>query len=487
MALKDDIPALIETHKNLSEHMAHNANLFDVFEGQLLPLLLQDLKKQLSENSFEQIKHRMSPINIMNKVVSKLSTIYSRPPIRTILGGKKKDQKSLGELMRVLEFDTCMQDANSFFNLFKATWVEPYNDGGVPRLRTIPSDRFFVWSNDKVDPTRPTHFVKIMGIDSKTNKVTYHAYTKDEFLIFDSDKVVDTAAMAELDNDGVNEYKALPGVYINRSKHSLIPKIDTDMLTMTKLIPILLSDANFALMYQSFAIIYGIDVDDENLKMAPNAFWRFKTSATATGDVKPEIGVLKPEVDTDKVLSFTLAQIALWLESKGIKPGAVGSLQVESAASGVAKIIDEADTTEDRKKQVATFAPKDAQLLELIVNNMIPVWNGEPEFKLEASFSGKDIRISSEFPEQKPILDEGAAADTEIKKLNSRLTTRKRAIKKLNPDMTEEEVEKLMAEIEAENPPVETDEEEGGGEDNPPPDGKPPKPKKKDDGKKPKA
>ena len=247
--------------------------------------------------------------------------------------------------------------------------------------------------------------------------------------------------------DGINEYGVLPGVYINRSRHSLIPKIDTDTLNMTKLIPVLLADCNFATMFQSFSIIYGIDVNDENLKMAPNAFWSFKSDPSR--DTKPEIGVLKPEVDTDKVLGLVKTELAMWLESKGIKPGSVGSMTADNAASGIAKMIDESDTTEDRKKQVSIFAPRDAECLEVIINHMLPVWKMDPAFTADIPFIGDGYAVGVEFPEQKPLVDEAVATETEIKKIQNGLTTKKRAIKKLNPDMTDDQVEELLNEIQA--------------------------------------
>lgn len=451
MGLRQDVPKLVKYYKDNTDFFDHNAKLFDVSEGNLLPLILKDLKKQLSENSYEQIQHRVAPINVMNKVVSKLSTIYSKPPNRSVVGGKKRDNTALGELIRVMEYDTAMADANAFVNTFKSTWIEPFLDEGMPRLRSIPSDRFFVWSNNTVDPTRPTHLIKLMGVDSETKAVIFYAYTADEFLVFDSQENIRSEIMASIGNPaGVNEYKVLPGVYVNRSKYCLMPMPDTDMLAMTKLIPILLSDCNFALMYQAFSIVYGIDVDDQNLKMAPNAFWRFKSSPTAAGDVKPEVGVLKPQVDSDKVLNLVQAEVAMWLDSKGIKAGSVGKIMADDSVSGVAKMIDEADTTEDRKRQVSVFSPKDSRLLELVINNMIPVWKRDPAFKLEVTFLGQAYRVSCDFPEQLPVVDEGATTDAEVKKLTAGLTTRELSIKKLNPDMTDEEVQELIAKIDAE-------------------------------------
>jgi hypothetical protein len=450
MGLRQDVPALIAAWKANEYKIQHNADLFQISEGNLLPLLMKDLKEQLNENSYQRIQHRIPPINVQNKIVKKLSTIYSTSPIRQIVGSKRKeDAKQLGELLKTMEFDTQMSQGNFLFNTFKSTWMEPYLHNGQPKLRAIPSDRFMVWSKDKVNPTDPTHFMKAMyKID---DAIVFYAYTKDEFLIFDENgKILDSEMQSVGNPSGVNEYKSLPGVYINRSQYCLIPPPDTDMLKMTKLIPILLADCNFAVMFQAFSIIYGIDVTDTNLKMAPNAFWSFKSDPNL--ETKPEIGVIKPEVDTDKVLTLLAAQISLWLESKGIKPGTIGTLNVQNAASGIAKIIDEADTVENRKDQVMIFRPKDSQLVEIIINNFMPIWKKRPGFKPPAVFYTETIRISTEFPEQRAMVDEGATTDTEIKKLDAGLTTRKRSLKVLNPDMTDEQIDELFNEIEAEQP-----------------------------------
>jgi hypothetical protein len=454
LALVNDVPSLIEFWKDNQSTFIHNNKLFDVYEGQLLPYILEDLKRQLSEKSYETIQHRVPPINILKRIIDKLSKIYTKPPIRTVINGKKKDKDALGELLRVSEFDAQMSDANEFFNLFKNTFVEPYLHNGVPKIRALPSDRFFAYSVDAADPTNPTHIVKIMGVDPKDkSKVIFHAYTDEEFLIFDSKGVVRRELMAIYGrDDGRNIYGKIPGVYINRSKYNIIPKPDTDILPMTKLIPILLSDCNFAVMFQSFSIIYGIDVNDENLKMAPNAFWRFKSEPGT--ETKPEIGVLKPEVDTDKVINLISSELAMWLDSKNIKPGTVGDMTIQNAASGVAKIIDESDTSEDRRKQTTYFSAGEIQLLQLIINHMFPVWKTDKSFSFEGNFSGQDVRLSSIFPEQRPIIDPKQVVDTEVAKLDAGLTTKKLAIKNINPDMTDEDINNLITEIDAEKQKV---------------------------------
>ncbi len=449
MALKDELKELAEIRKDLSGKIGHNFTLFDIFEGNLLEYVLADLKVQLSEKSYETAQSRVPAINVLKRIVDKLSKIYLIPPKREMVGGSEADNRKLSEFTDKIGLNEAGQDANEIFNLAKSVAIEPYLDKGKPCLRVLPPNQFFVVSKDPVNPMRPTHFVKIMGktkVGAEEREVMF-AYTDTEFQIFDSAGEARPELMRKYQNDGKNLFGAIPFVYINRSKYRLIPTQDTDTLSMTKLIPILLTDATFASMFQSFSILYGIDVDDENLTMSPNAFWRFKSKGD---DTKPEVGSIKPEADTDKILGLAKTLLALWLESKNIKPGSVGTLTTENAASGIAKMIDESDTSEDRKIQANIFAPAEEELLSLLINKMHPVWKGDKDYIHRSETFGANLDFNSTFPEQKPVLDQTKLLDDELKKLDKGLTTKKRALKKIEPDMTDLEIDQVLTEIDEE-------------------------------------
>ncbi len=456
MALENDIPVLLKCYQDQKDRMAHNNVLFNIYEGDLLTYILKDLKEQLSSTSYDYIKHRVSPINILKRLIDKLSKIYAKPPSREILKAKDSDKKLLSEYHKSMAINVNLGMSNEFFNLYKNTFIEPYVDNGKPRLRILPSDRFFVYSRDDVNPLRPTHFIKVMGTYKKADGsecMIFYAYTDEEFLIFNDKEEILLDKMAQIYEDapdefGQNPFKKIPGIYINRSKVDLTPKIDTDTLAMTKLIPILLSDLNYAVMFQAFSIMYGIDLDEEGLKMAPNAFWRFKSSKS-NPDAKPHVGVIKPEADIDKVLSLVREELAMWLNSKNIRPGTIGALNSENAASGVSKVIDEMDTSEDRQKQVPYFIDAERELHDLIINHMHPVWSEYEDFELKGKFS-VGISVETTFPEQRPIMDINTATDAQIKQMDAGLQDRESAMKALNPDMTPEQIKEKLAKIDKE-------------------------------------
>lgn len=436
----------IQKHRGWS---AHNDKLFRIFEGELLEQLLLDLKNQLHERAYKDIEHRVAPINVLNRMLSKLSKIYVNAPRRQVIGGTDKDQELLDWYIEQFDFNTVMAQANLFFNMFKCTALDPFLDQGKPTLRVLPSDRFLVFSADKINPLRPTHFIKCMGkckIGEETKEVFY-VYSDSEFCIIDQagDLIPELMSDPEIRAlEGVNTYGKIPNIYINRSKHRLVPTADTDTLRMTKLLPILFSDLNYACMYSTFSIFYGIDIEAKNLTMSPNSFWDLKSDPTS--GKTPQIGVIKPEVDSEKVLNLVKTQMSIWFQSRNIKPGSMGSMDAQDLASGISKVIDESDTSDDRKEQVPYFMHGEAQFWDLLMHHLHPIWVTDPLFEQKALFS-PSAKVRVQFPDQKPDFNGSQTVDIEIKKLQAGLTTKKRALKTLNPEMSEDEVEALLEEI----------------------------------------
>lgn len=427
--------------------LEHNRALFDIYEGDLLTYVLRDLSAQLSIRSFDQVKHRVVPINVLKRVIEKLSKIYSNGVVREFEPEDDRTKAFTDFYIKSMNPNVVMGLANEFFNLFKNTCVEPYLDKGMPKLRTIPSDRFIVYSDDPIDPMRPTNWIKYMG--NRGEKKIYYQYTDTEFLITDEGGAVQYDLMESVGNpDGVNIYGKIPMVYINRSRHELVPPIDTDTLTMTKIFPVLMSDLNYAIMYQSFSIIYAIDADMTNITQSPNAVWNLKSDAQS--DKTPQVGTIKPSVDISEVMSYIQMQLAFWLNTKNIRPGTIGALTKDNFASGISKMVDEMDTSEDRQKQVGYFVEAEKQLWDLVFNYMHPVWANEPGFMGPSGLSPvKEIEVY--FSEQKAATDESKVLDDTIKALNAGLITKKDAVLRVNCEMSEQDVEEYMAELEGVN------------------------------------
>jgi len=439
MALQQRIPELLQYIKDNDSFTSHNVKALDMYEGNLATHVLDVLKSTLNDNYYNRIKHRVIPINVLRKIIDKLSKVYLNNPIRT----DAKYQDFIDDYSSWIKINERMNIADEYANLFKGYALEPYAHNGKPKLRVIPYDRFLVKSEDSIDPLNPTTFIKFMGKRQKMNgrgKTTanvYHAYTKDEFISFDSDG--DVIAEDMEGNDGVNPIGRIPFVYGNRSRIDLIPQIDTDLLQMSVLIPVVLTDISGAAFFQCFSVIYTIDVDEANLSMSPNALWNLKSDAKS--DKTPSLGTVKPEVDTDKILQMTASIMAFWLEAKNIKVGSIGNLNVDNASSGIAKMIDEMDTFEVRKTSIKFFENEEQELWSLL-KDMNNYWVKSNQIKY--GLIGDDFDPMIEFDEPKPYISRSEELNMLVTELNNGLVTKERAIKQLYPDLPQEEIDELL-------------------------------------------
>lgn len=437
---------IVELHQKRGSYISHNFQLIDIFEGNLQCYIDKELRAQLSPQTYQQAVFRLSPVNILPKVIDKLTNIYQTSVLRTVEGGTETDKALLDWYADSMCANTMLNISNELFNLCKTSLLYPYVQNGAPKLRVIQNDKFMVFSDDALSPHIPTQ-VTVFG-DCIDGKNIYWTWTSDNLMISDSDGKIRYELMAKYNNpDGVNPIGRLPFVYVNESKNKLYPTIDTDTLKMVKMLPVMLTDLNTAAMFQSFAILYGVDVDFTDIKFAPNVVWQLKSDPTT--DKKPEIGTIKPQVDYDQVLGLIQAQLSMWLATKGIRASSIGQLAPDNFASGISKVIDEMDTYEARQKQVSVFEDAEEELWDLTLNYMHPYWKDSGQVDNNATFT-PSAEVGVKFAVQLPMQSRGAAVNDLKTEYASGFISRKRAIAKLNPELSDAEIDALILEIDQE-------------------------------------
>lgn len=428
-----------------SELYTHYKTL-DILEGNLEPYILKCLEKQLSQRVMMYAKQRLVPINIFPRYVDKLTNIYQTGVVREVQDGDQSDSDLVGWYEKAMSVNKIMHQGNRLFNACKSCLVHPYATETGPKLRVIPNDRFIVCSFDPIEPTKPTMVILLAGKDSMDREV-YWVYTDAQFLVIKSDRSIDYQAMAEMGvPDGLNPYGVLPFIYVNSSSLRLRPTPDTDSTAMAEFVPMALTDLNLAAMFSAFSITHITNGSVENLVYAPNALW-FLKSDDPEKDV--EIGTLKPEVDYQEVLNLIQSEMSLWLGSKGIKAAGIGNLTQENYASGISKIIDEADTYDVRQMQTLVFSEAEKALWDLILRYMHPVWVSQGLVENRAQFSPA-AEVTIKFQVVPVGTQRSQLINDQKEEYAAGFTTRRRAISMLNPQMSMAEVDALIADIEDE-------------------------------------
>jgi len=454
MSLVEESKELIAEFLNKSsqEYIHRNTALYEVNEGNILPHILQALKPQFGENTYEQMTFRIPPINILKRVVDKLSRIYQPGPSRYVTGGQDKDDELLAWYQDHFSTDVKMNTANEYFNLFKNTLIKICLVDGVPTLTPLPSDRSYVFAKNRLNPMKVTHVLTVQETyvdlkDTMKKSFLYHLYSDQEFLILQDD-IVRWDLLEEAGNpEGINPYGKLPFVYVTKSNNEIIPIPDTDMYNMSLLVPICLTDLNAGMMFSVHPIKYVINLSAEKLVYSPNSVWTFKVDPGQDG--KSEIGILKPDMNSSEALTLIQAQLGLWFQTIGIRPGAIGNLTTETQASGISKMIDEMDTAEHRMKQIGYFQKAEDDLWDFVLNYAHPYWISSAQIDQSLAWSPA-AKVTVNFAEQIPMQTKAELLKSLIDSLNAGLTTKRRALREANPRMTEKEIDELLFEIEQE-------------------------------------
>lgn len=442
---KKKIKALLADINSRCHEIDYDKKLYNIFKGQLLQYILLELGKQLSGESAKIAAQRIPPINVLQRVINKLSKLYSKGVARTVVNGDENDQEALSWYQDQMKPDIFFMLANEYFNLSKRVLVQPFLSGAdtlepTPSMRVIPAHKFIAYSFNPKEAEKPEGIILFMGSHriERSDVQVYKAIEANQFCYFTEDGDDVTAKFAPENPMGLNELGRIPYVYINRDRERVMPMQDTDIYQMTTLLPILMTDINFSAMFTAFSIMFGIDVDDEGLRFSPNAFWSFKTKPGI--EAKPEVGVLKPSADIDLMWNSVANQLAFWLQTRDIKPGSLGDIKASNFSSGVAKMLDEMDTTENREQQIPYFQEAEQEFWDLVLHTLHPEWikDGMP-----ISFTGEiaaTARVYVKYAEQVPLVRRAALIEELGKAMSLKLMTRDDALAELHPTWTASEI-----------------------------------------------
>jgi hypothetical protein len=113
-------------------------------------------------------------------------------------------------------------------------------------------------------------------------------------------------------------------------------------------------------------------------------------------------------------------------------------------------MIDEGDTVEERKRQVEIFKDVEERLWDLVINYMYPVWVKAQMIETRTLFvSG--AKVHTDFPMQLPLTGRGQVVRDLRDEVEAGFMSKREAIKRLNPHLTEREIDQFIAEIDGDD------------------------------------
>lgn len=454
---RKEIAAFIQSEVGRLEYQAE---IFEIMEGNLKGLLEERMMDDLGRKSFMAARTRQAPINVFRKIVDKLTKIYDNPVIRSVEGGTEQDEKLLAWYEEILNVNRKFGKNNENYNTYLygllqigLTDSKPGSLTRTPFIRSIPNHQFLIYNTSRTDPTTPDVIIVCMGKrqdDKGQTQHIYYIYTDLQFVIIDQSGEVIQDMMMDLELDGENTYGTTPFAYANGSQDCVMPSIQTDNKDMTLLIPILLTDLNYAVKFQAFSVFVGIDIDDKAVEFSPNSILLFQTKP---GGEKPSFDVVKPSIDISETLSLASSQMSLWLSSKGIRPGQIGQIGADQLSSGISKMIEESDTFDSIKKQITIYEEFEKVFWEKLLKDIHPKWVAAGVVENKTIFT-PSARVVTKFTKPVPLQTRGDLVKDLEAEVLAGFTSKKRAIEILNSELKASEIDDLMEDIEEETPKI---------------------------------
>jgi len=430
-------------------------DIFTITEGDLTSVIVKELSEQVSNTApLKMVTNRLSPINIYNKIVDKQAKVYTGAPPQRVVNDQPTVTESVEDIVRMTSFDSVMAEMDFNLRAYQSCLLEPFINGGDLNFRVVPANAYWVHSDNPVDPLTPTH-VSIYKGTTKDGKAIWFHYSADEIVVTDgTGKDLTSVYMPDLE-DNKNPIGTLPFSYINMSRQQLVPVPRKDLLQMSKLLPIMLSDLSVGVMLQAFSIFIGLNVSQEdakNFNLHPSAFWTVEAGEDLTGGTKPvDIKTLSPDINIREALELIKTQLVLLLETNNLSSTAIGNTEGQDASSGIALLIKNIDSIEDERKSQRKFIPVEKDIWSRLIPKFIEYGKSIKELDDSWPRLPENMDMSILFPPAILILSEADKLLEIEQKMNLGLITIKDAYKILHPDLSDEQVEEELESISIES------------------------------------
>lgn len=431
---------VIEDPQLVQERKA-NKRRYLMFNGSTKEVIEQAIKSEFkNENTIKELMNRLVPLNIMQKIINKLAGVYKEPPLRSVASKDEKEQEFLEVLEDGMELNMRMKEANRYFKMNKKALIEPFlDDNGIPSLRVLPAHTYECFSINTKRKNQPNVIVKIDEVNERL------IWWSDESHMVTNYKGDIVDGVLQDNPDFENPYGELHFEFINESSNSVCPIQDDDLLALSVAIPVILTDLLFGLKYQCWAIIWTVGKVGD-IPFNPNSVIQMEFGENPGQE--PSVNSIKPDIDSDKMLNTVLALVSLLLTTKNLQAGAISDqMGGGAAASGISKMLDSAESVEDKKDQQSFFYKAEQNLfrkLRILMQYWKETRQLHPDFDFELP---EDFQVNISFQEPRALMTENEKIDNSKKKLDSGFTTIKRELQNLNPDLDQDAIEELYKEI----------------------------------------
>lgn len=456
------------------------------YKDQTKQFVMEHLLQQFDPSTVNEMSYAISNISLIRKVVDKLARVYSHGVTRAIMGDEQSTM-NMSKLEKELEFNAQIKKTNKFLKLQKniAVYVKPCpyveEDGTEKyRLKVEPLNPYlYDVVEDYNDRTRPMCFIlsDYTYKDSATLALTSSqiaSHNNNPVSLSKGDgidqKIADSPADEKIEHfvwwtknyhfttdqhgnitsqDIVNPINELPFVnFAIDQDGSFWAEGGDDLVDGTILVNSVMTHNQHVAITQGYGQFWmkGKNLP-RNIKVGANKAILMEYQE---GEPTPEIGYATASPQIDSLRALVESYVALLLTTNNLSTSSIGaSLNGgTSAPSGVAMIIDKAESMEDVQDQRQIFVDKEPEIWS-IINKWLSIYGDN----LDEDFKGLELKEGFEedfnivFVDAPVIMSEKEKLDNFKLRKELGLDSMIDLIMKDNPQFNKEQAEMKLKEI----------------------------------------
>lgn len=490
-ATRKQLIAEIEGPENRARK-AKDYKRYQCYKDRTCEYVIENLLNQFEPKTVIEMQYAISNVSIVRKIVDKLARVYSNGAVRT--AGGDETTKKLQELSKLLCLQTEMKKTNRFQKLQKnaALFVKPcpvYSPEGKvekwtikletlnPFLYDVIEDYYdrtkpLIWVLSSYKPeTLPSYTLKLgqrlpsaptvaqlantisdgkdqkiadSPADQNVEKKYYTFWSKNYHFTCD-----ETGAIVPDENNPQNKNPFETDLIINfplDQDGAFWAQGGDDLIDGAVLVNSVISHINHVGVVQGYGQFY---MTGENLptsvSVGPNKVIRAEYKKDEQAE--PKFGFLNANPSLDSLRGVVEMYIALLLTTNNLSTSGVATQLSGSAdlPSGIALVIDKAESLEDVQDQQQAFADKEVEVFAAI-NAIIKVYGGQMDEHLSSQKLPDDFRkgFSVKYQDAQTIMSEKEKLDNMKARKELGLDTMIGLLMKDDPALTKEQAEQKL-------------------------------------------
>lgn len=490
--VRSDVLDDINSEENFSRKREAQRR-FDVYRGRQDRYILERLQNEFSISTVQEMRKVLS-INMTEKIIDELSSIYKNDPEREYSEASEGESEQIENLYNESKFNSTMKIANRYYNLFDDLDILVVPKDGIVKVKPLTKmgydiipdaenpEKAYALILSTFDDNRNSSYRNDTNIDDERQDY-YNRDFRNQKIADDDDRKKNLqrfiwwTAEHHFTTDGhgnivseviANPIGRLPIVNLASEKdNQYFVRRGASIVNFAIEFSTVLSDlANIVKMQGYAQAVVSATKKPTNLAVGPNKIIFLEQDPNS--NVQPKFEFVSPNPDIANSLEFLETLLRLFLTSRNIDPKSIsGKLEGQSFNSGVERLLSMIDRFSASQDDIDIFRCAEDELFDLMRDwsNIMQGVNDETRLvdDLNTSTIGDNVNQTVKFTGPEAVKTELEELDIVERRMENGTMSLIGAIERLD-EVDKDRAKEIVEEIKEEEMSVGAD--EGGGENN---------------------